>query len=50
MGSYRDRYIEQHTLELDIKWSSCSECEHVCDCQYYYGKCPKGLKPGEAHD
>lgn len=44
MGSYRDRYIEMHTLEWDIEHSACRDCEHRKKegCQYYYGNCSQG--------
>ena len=41
MSSYRDRYIELHTLAGDIENSPCGECPHVNDL-YYIGKCPQG--------
>ena len=45
MGSYRDRYIELHTIEWDILHSACRDCEHRKKgegCQYYFNKCPHG--------
>ena len=43
MGSYTQEYIELHTLLFDIENSDCNNCEFVADCQYYYGKCPRGV-------
>ncbi|MBP3225973.1 MAG: hypothetical protein J6M08_03500 [Methanobrevibacter sp.] len=47
MHKHWREYAEMHSLEADIKYSDCSECKYVCDCQYYYGRCPKGLTPEE---
>ena len=48
MGTYRDRYIEMHSLEFDYMNSDCYYCEYSRKqgCQYYYGKCPN-QKGGE---
>ena len=46
MKTYRDRYIEMHSLEFDFYNSACGECEYGLnnDCQYYKNKCPNGDK------
>ena len=36
----REEYIEAHTLEFDIMYSQCGECQYGQNdnCQHYYGK------------
>ncbi|WP_303736951.1 hypothetical protein [Methanobrevibacter millerae] len=39
--SYRDRYVEYHSLEWDIFHSPCGECEHLGNCKHYTSEgCP----------
>ena len=44
MISYRDRYVENHSIEWDIEHSACKNCEYrkKQGCQYYYGRCRQG--------